>query len=181
MASDGERERAARRAPELARDVVHALALVTDVARERPGMAIDWVAEPAFAELPAMSPHVAQRHSPLRGWRRAPFGQQTWRAIGAFRHALRAQYYDAILDLQEQVKGALVASTPAARRMDSIEPAFANRSPRGSTTCTIASRANCTSPRVAECSGCGARLRTERSAALVTRASTARRGDARPR
>ena len=93
-------------------DVVHALALVADVARERPGMAIDWVAEPAFAELPAMSSQVRTVIPlALRSWRRTPFKLKTWRAIGAFRQALRAQHYDAILDLQEQVKGALVAST----------------------------------------------------------------------
>ena len=100
-----------------------------------------------------MSPHVRNVIPfPLRDWRRAPFKQQTWRAIGAFRHALRAQYYDAILDLQEQVKGALVASS--ARGTHGFDRASI-REPLAAwldDVRTIASRANCTSPRVAECS-----------------------------
>jgi heptosyltransferase-1 len=91
-------------------DVVHALALVTDVVRARPGLAIDWVAEPAFAELPAMSPHVRSVIPfALRSWRRAPFARTTLEEMGAFRRELRARRYDAILDLQEQVKGGVVA------------------------------------------------------------------------
>lgn len=91
-------------------DVVHALALVADVVRERPAMAIDWVAEPAFAELPAMCPGIRTVIPfALRRWRHAPFARETWREFAAFRRALRAHRYDAILDLQEQVKGGLVA------------------------------------------------------------------------
>jgi len=93
-------------------DVVHALALAADVARARPGMAIDWVAEEAFAELPAMCPGI--RHViplSLRRWRHAPFAAQSWREAREFARALRETRYDAILDLQEQVKGAVVART----------------------------------------------------------------------
>jgi heptosyltransferase-1 len=91
-------------------DVVHALALVTDVVRARPGIAVDWVAEPAFAELPAMSPHVRDVIPfALRRWRKAPFAGATLKEIGAFRRKIRARRYEAILDLQEQLKGGVVA------------------------------------------------------------------------
>jgi heptosyltransferase-1 len=91
-------------------DVVHALSLVTDVADAHPGMAIDWVAEEAFVELPALSPHV-RRVIPLalRRWRHAPLAAATWREIAAFRRDVAREAYDAILDLQEQVKGGVVA------------------------------------------------------------------------
>lgn len=93
-------------------DVVHALALVADVMRERPGTAIDWVAEEAFTELPAMCPDL-RRVIPLalRRWRHAPLAAATWREAREFARALRESRYDAILDLQEQVKGAIVART----------------------------------------------------------------------
>jgi heptosyltransferase-1 len=45
----------------------------------------------------------------LRRWRRAPFARDTWRAVRAFRGAIRERRYDVVLDLQEQVKGGLVA------------------------------------------------------------------------
>lgn len=91
-------------------DVVHALSIVPDVVRARPGMRIDWVCEPAFAELPRLSPHVRTVIPfALRRWRHAVFRRDTWREVGAFRNVLRETRYDVILDLQEQIKGGVVA------------------------------------------------------------------------
>lgn len=91
-------------------DIVHALALVADVRAQRPALAIDWVAEEAFVPLVALHPEV-RRIIPVaqRRWRRHPFASATWREIVAFRHDLRRDEYAAIVDLQEQVKGALIA------------------------------------------------------------------------
>ncbi len=93
-------------------DIVHALALVADVRRHRPEIAVDWVAEEAFAEIVALDPDV-RRVIPvaLRRWRRAPASPSTWREMAAFRRALRHDDYAAVLDLQEQVKGALIAKS----------------------------------------------------------------------
>ena len=93
-------------------DIVYALAVVSDIRRERPGAAIDWVSEPGFAPLIALCPDV-RRVVPfgLRRWRRAPLDAATWRDIADFRTALRRTRYTAILDLQEQFKGALIART----------------------------------------------------------------------
>ena len=91
-------------------DIVYALALVSDLARHRPGMAIDWVAERSFVPLVAMDARV-RRIVPiaLRRWRRAPWSAAQWRDARASLRALRAERYDAILQLQEQLKGALIA------------------------------------------------------------------------
>ncbi|MEO8753569.1 MAG: lipopolysaccharide heptosyltransferase I [Casimicrobiaceae bacterium] len=91
-------------------DVVYALALVSDVARHRPGLAVDWVAEDAFVDLVRLDSRI-RRIVPLalRRWRHAPFARATWRDISAFRRAMREERYDAILNLQEQVKGAVVS------------------------------------------------------------------------
>jgi heptosyltransferase-1 len=92
-------------------DVVHALSLVADVRAARPELAIDWVAEEAFVDLPAMCADV-RRVVPLalRRWKRAPLRPAHWRELSGLRTLLREERYEAILDLQEQVKGAFVAS-----------------------------------------------------------------------
>jgi heptosyltransferase I len=91
-------------------DIVHALSLVDDVLRARPDAVIDWVAEEAFVELPGLCPAV-RRTVPLglRRWRHSPLARNTWREARAFRAKLRETSYDVVLDLQEQVKGALVS------------------------------------------------------------------------
>ena len=98
-------------------DIVYALAVVPDIRRHRPDMAIDWVAERGFAPLVALCPDVRTIVPfALRRWRREPFASATWRDIGAFRRTLRASRYAAVLDLQEQVKGAVIARTARGRR-----------------------------------------------------------------
>jgi heptosyltransferase-1 len=91
-------------------DVVWALSIAQDVARARPGTPVDWVVEEPFAALPAMCAGV-RRAVPvaLRRWRRAPVAGATWREMRGFRAELRRERYEAILDLQEQVKGGVIA------------------------------------------------------------------------
>lgn len=98
-------------------DVVWALAVARDIALARPGLAVDWVAEEAFVALPRLSEDV-RRVVPiaLRRWRREPFAVRTWREMRASRAALRAQRYEAIVDAQEQVKGAVIARLARGRR-----------------------------------------------------------------
>jgi heptosyltransferase-1 len=92
-------------------DIVYALSLVADVRAARPELAIDWVAEEAFFDLPAMCSDV-RRVVPLalRRWKRAPLRPAHWRELSGLRTLLREERYEAILDLQEQVKGGFVAS-----------------------------------------------------------------------
>jgi heptosyltransferase-1 len=91
-------------------DVVYAMALVADIAAHCPGVPVDWVAEVAFVDLVRLDPRI-RRVVPLalRRWRHAPLARATWRDMAAFRRALRQERYDAILNLQEQVKGAAVS------------------------------------------------------------------------
>ena len=91
-------------------DVVYAMALVGDISAHCPGVPVDWVAESAFVDLVRLDPRI-RRVVPLalRRWRHAPLARATWRDMAAFRRALRHERYDAILNLQEQVKGAVVS------------------------------------------------------------------------
>jgi len=90
-------------------DIVQALAIVADIRAHRHGIAIDWVAEEAFAPLVGIDPHI-RRVIPVaqRRWRRGPLAVSTWREIAAFRRELRRDAYETVLDLQEQVKSAVI-------------------------------------------------------------------------
>jgi heptosyltransferase-1 len=91
-------------------DIVHALAIVADIRSHHPDLAIDWVAEEAFAPLVAMDRGV-RRVIPIavRRWRHDLFAASTREEWRAFRRDLRRERYVAILDMQEQVKGALIS------------------------------------------------------------------------
>jgi heptosyltransferase-1 len=91
-------------------DIVHALPVVHDMRAHCPGLAIDWVAEEPFAALVRLNPGV-RRVIPvaLRRWRHQLLSRSTWREATAFRSELGSERYDAVIDLQEQVKGALIA------------------------------------------------------------------------
>ena len=91
-------------------DIVYALALVSDVVNHDPDMTIDWVAEEAFVPLVRLDSRV-RRVVPIafRRWRRSPLAAATWRELARFHRELRERTYTVVLDMQEQVKGALVA------------------------------------------------------------------------
>ncbi len=94
-------------------DVVHALPAVQELAAR--GVAIDWVVEEAFADIPAAHPHV-RRVWPIawRRWRRNPVACRE--EMRAFLRALRAQPYDLVIDSQGLIKSAAVALLARGRR-----------------------------------------------------------------
>lgn|GEM_PF-198557 len=98
-------------------DIVYALAVAADIRRADPSIAVDWVSEPGFAPLVALCSDVrAVIPFGLRGWRRAPLTPATWRDVRTFIGQLRRTRYNAVIDLQEQVKGALIARLSRGRR-----------------------------------------------------------------
>jgi heptosyltransferase-1 len=98
-------------------DIVHALALVGDVVAHDPAMPIDWVAEEGFVGLVRLDTRI-RNVVPMafRRWRDAPFAPRTWAEFRRFRRALRDKDYAVVLDLQEQVKGAIVTRLARGRR-----------------------------------------------------------------
>ena len=91
-------------------DVVHALPVVRDILTAHPGAQIDWLVEEAYADIVRAHPGV-RRVIPLalRRWRKQFWRadiRQEWRD---WRAQLRAQTYDAVIDLQGLVKSALIA------------------------------------------------------------------------
>jgi len=93
-------------------DIVHALPMVSDIARAFPHARIDWVVEESFADIPQMHPAVTRVFPiALRRWRRRPFAIESWRQLLAARRALREQRYHTIIDCQGLLKSALVAAS----------------------------------------------------------------------
>ena len=88
-------------------DLVHALPAVTEAASRQ--VCFHWVAEEAFAALPAGHPGV-QRVLPI-AWRR--WRKSLWRSrleLRAFFRSLARERYDLVIDAQGLLKSALVAS-----------------------------------------------------------------------
>jgi heptosyltransferase-1 len=91
-------------------DVVHALPVVDDVLRARPGAVIDWVVEESFADVPGLHRGI-RRVIPvaIRRWRRSLWAGETRGEIGRFDAGLRAERYDLVVDLQGLAKSAILA------------------------------------------------------------------------
>lgn len=103
-------------------DVVHNLPAVTDLARHRPGITIDWLVEENFADLPRLHPAISTVIPvAVRRWRRHLWTAATWREIAACRQRLRASAYDWIIDTQGLIKSAILArhvgTAPGGRRI----------------------------------------------------------------
>ncbi|RYF38197.1 MAG: lipopolysaccharide heptosyltransferase I, partial [Comamonadaceae bacterium] len=91
-------------------DVVHTMPAVQDLRAALPGAQIDWVVEKGFAPLVRRCEGVRRViECELRRWRGAPLSAQTRAEWRAFRAELRADAYDAVIDLQGLAKSALVA------------------------------------------------------------------------
>ena len=91
-------------------DIVHALPIVHDMHRHRADTEIDWVVEEPFTDLVRMHRGVRRVISiALRRWRRGVLARSTWLELRRFHRELKHERYDAVIDLQEQVKGALIA------------------------------------------------------------------------
>ncbi|OOF49700.1 lipopolysaccharide heptosyltransferase 1 [Rodentibacter genomosp. 1] len=92
-------------------DVIHTLPALTDAQQMIPNLAVDWVVEENFAEIP-------QWHSAvncvipiaLRRWRKSPFSSQTKNEWKTYRTLLQKEHYDAVIDAQGLFKSAFFAT-----------------------------------------------------------------------
>lgn len=86
-------------------DLVHILPAISDIARHVPDACIDWLAEEAFAQIPAWHPAV---HEVIpvahRRWRKHWWAAQTRRERAALHATLDARQYDVVLDMQALMK-----------------------------------------------------------------------------
>lgn len=89
-------------------DILHVMPALTDLARETPGLVVDWMVEESFREIPAWHPSV-DRVIPVatRRWRK--FRWSSIREFLKFRSVLVKQKYDVIIDAQGLIKSAVFA------------------------------------------------------------------------
>lgn len=92
-------------------DVIHTLPALTDAQNAIADLQVDWVVEPAFAEIPQWHSAV-KKVIPfaLRKWRKQLFTKQTWKEWQAFHQQLQAERYDAVIDAQGLLKSAFLAT-----------------------------------------------------------------------
>ena len=99
-------------------DVIHHMPALTEAHAHRPDARFSWVVEEAFAPLVRLHPAVDEVIPvAARRWRHALYRPSTWRAMAAFRRALRARKFDEIIDTQGLLfKSALIARYAQGRR-----------------------------------------------------------------
>lgn len=92
-------------------DVLHTLPALTDAAQAIPGIRFDWVVEEGFAQIPSWHAAV-DRVIPvaIRRWRKAWFSAPIAAERKAFRKAVQAEQYDAVIDAQGLVKSAALVT-----------------------------------------------------------------------
>lgn len=106
-------------------DIVHALPVLAALRASRPDVSVDWLVDARHASVLALvhgvrqrvivrAQHEASMDGDIRFAGRAGFAQ-------AIRH-LRAQRYEAALDLQGLIKSAVLARCSGARRVIGFEP-----------------------------------------------------------
>jgi len=90
-------------------DIVEALPVVADIRRQFPGVKVDWAADESFAEVVRWNAGVDRvLCAPLRRFKRAR-SLQDLRLIAASIRELRAERYDAIIDIHGVYKSAIIA------------------------------------------------------------------------
>jgi len=92
-------------------DVLHTLPALTDAMRAIPGIRFDWAVEEGFAQIPSWHEAV-DRVLPvaIRRWRKAWFSAPIKAERRAFKEAVQAVAYDAVIDAQGLVKSAALVT-----------------------------------------------------------------------
>jgi heptosyltransferase I len=92
-------------------DIIHAYPVIHYLKKKFPAAKIDWVVEAPFADLVHTHPGVNRVFTvATKKWRRSLLQRTAWQELCAFRHQLRAQTYDAVFDLQGNIKSGLIVS-----------------------------------------------------------------------
>jgi heptosyltransferase-1 len=91
-------------------DLVQTLPALSDAARTYPAIRFDWAVDESFAQVPTWHRNVENVFaSAFRRWGGGMIGAVRDGEIGSFLKALRANRYDAIVDVQGEWKSATIA------------------------------------------------------------------------
>lgn len=92
-------------------DLIHALPSLTDAATVFPDIEFDWVVDEAFADIPLWHPNVRRViKTANRQWRKQLLLAWNEGYLYNFYRDLNSNNYDVIIDLQSNLKSALVSS-----------------------------------------------------------------------
>lgn len=98
-------------------DLLHVFPALTDAARAIPGLTLDWVVENGLACIPGWHPAVRRTLAvSYRHWRFHPIKGIFGGPLARFRHELRSEAYDRILDAQGLYKSAVISSMAKGER-----------------------------------------------------------------
>lgn len=90
-------------------DIVHALPIVSDLHRAYPGIAVDWAADAAFADILSWHPGIDRvLCAPLRRFKKQR-SLADFKSIAASIAELRRVKYDAVIDIHGVYKSAIIA------------------------------------------------------------------------
>ena len=91
-------------------DLMHALPALTDAAKVFPDIEFDWVVDKAFAAVPQWHPNVRKVITTAhRSWRQGWWKSFKSGELGSFYKALNADDYDVVVDMQNNLKSAVVS------------------------------------------------------------------------
>lgn len=91
-------------------DLMHALPALSDAAKAIPGIEFDWVVDEAFAEVPQWHPAVKNVITTShRRWKKSLWETISGGELRAFYQELNAGDYDVVVDMQNNLKSALVS------------------------------------------------------------------------
>lgn len=92
-------------------DIIHCLPIIADILAHHPAANIDWLVEESFAEIVSLHPKIRNVIPvAIRRWRNHLLSKSTWQEFSKFKHRLKQQRYDVVLDAQSLVKSALLAT-----------------------------------------------------------------------
>lgn len=91
-------------------DLIHTLPAITDLARHRPDVQLDWLCEAGFADIARLHPFVKNVH-PMRWrqWRKQLFQAATHDEMRLLNKTLKDARYEKVLDSQGLIKSAVFA------------------------------------------------------------------------
>ena len=115
-------------------DLVHTLPALTDATEALGDIRFDWVCEPAFAEIPHWHPSVGDVLAiPLRRWKGKLHRLLFSNDLAAYKQALGAERYDAVIDAQGLLKSAFLIT----RFTDGPKHGFDRRSAKESLASSV--------------------------------------------
>lgn len=97
-------------------DIIQSFSSLSYLRHKFPDAQIDWVVEKPFADMVAAHPDVTNVITlDTKHWRSALFSPGCWKEMLKFRKMLRLNRYDAVFDLQGNVKSGLITSLVSAK------------------------------------------------------------------